>query len=62
MTLLEVIDHLCHVVQLQTEIIRKQAEAIEQAEIADAVFDRLEPIRKSADSELCEVYRFIGDL
>lgn len=59
MTLLEVIDRLCHITQVQSEIIRMQAEAIEQAKIADAVAGELSAMQKSADEDLREIERFL---
>lgn len=52
MTLLEVVDRLCRVTELQSEIIRKQTEIIEQAKIADAVSDELASMKKSVSDEL----------
>ena len=60
MTLLEVIDRLCHITQVQSGIIRMQAEAIEQAKIADAVACELSALQKSADEDLREVESFLG--
>lgn len=52
MTRLEIIDRLCRVTRLQADIIYKQAEALAQAEIAEAVADELRSMRKAADDEL----------
>lgn len=52
MTQLEIIDRLCRVTRLQADIIYKQAEALAQAEIAEAVADELRSMRKAAEDEL----------
>lgn len=52
MTQLEIIDRLRRVTRLQADIIYKQAEALAQAEIAEAVDDELRSMRKAADDEL----------
>lgn len=52
MTQLEIIDRLRRVTRLQADIIYKQAEALAQAEIAEAVADELRSMRKAADDEL----------
>ena len=65
MTLLEVTDRLCHVVGSLSEIVRKQAEIIEQAKISDKVTEELESMRRTAKAEIdileCEGYTFPED-
>ena len=48
MSLLEIIERLCAVTELQAQIIEKQAEALAQAEIADAVAAELSEMRSTA--------------
>lgn len=65
MTLLEVIDRLCQVVGSLSEIVRKQAEIIEQAKVSDEVTEELENIRSTAKAEIdileCVGYMFPQD-
>lgn len=51
MSLLEAIERLCDVVRLQSEIIKKQAEIIEQSTIADEVAEDLRKLRATASEE-----------
>ena len=52
MTLLEIVDRQCQVIAIQSEIIKKQAEIIEQSKIADEVFGELRKKIKDVDDEL----------
>lgn len=52
MNVYEIIEQLCTVTRLQADIIEKQAEIIEQAEIADEVAAELSALRRSAASSL----------
>lgn len=52
MSLFEVVERLCEVTRLQADIIRKQAEVIEQAKIADSVASELTAMRDTAAAEL----------
>lgn len=52
MNVFEIIEQLCAVTRLQADIIEKQAEIIEQAEIADEVAAELSELRRSAASSL----------
>lgn len=52
MTLLEIVDRQCQVIAIQSEIIKKQAEIIEQSKIADEVFGKLRKKIKDVDDEL----------
>lgn len=52
MTLLETIERLYEITCLQAEIIKRQAEVIEQAKISDAVAEELSGIRKKAAQSL----------
>lgn len=65
MTLLEVTDRLCQVVGSLSEIVRKQAEIIEQVKVSDEVTKELENMRKTAKAEIdileCEGYSFSED-
>jgi len=54
-SLLEIIERLCSVTRLQAEIIEKQAEALAQAEIADAVAAELAEMRKTAAADLATI-------
>lgn len=45
-SLLEVVDMMCDVTQKLADIVRKQAELIEQEKIASAVFPELEEARQ----------------
>ena len=62
MTQLEVMDRLCQVIHQLSELVRKQAEIIEQAKISDKVSAELEEMRKAAEAEIdiieCESYTF----
>lgn len=51
-SLLEVVDMLCSVTQTLADIVRKQAELIEQEKIAAAVFPELEEARQQAENEM----------
>lgn len=57
MSLLEIIERLCAVTELQTQIIEKQAEALAQAEIADAVAAELSEMRSTAAADLEKIYK-----
>lgn len=57
MSLLEIIERLCAVTRLQAEIIEKQAEALAQAEIADAVAAELTEMRQTAATDLETIYK-----
>lgn len=57
MSLLEIIERLCAVTRLQAEIIEKQAEALAQAEIADAVAAELTEMRQTAAADLETIYK-----
>lgn len=57
MSLIEIIERLCRVTQLQSEIIQKQTEALEQAKIAEASDEELQRMRAEADSELSLIYK-----
>lgn len=48
----EIIDRLCSVNEKLSEIVKKQAEVIEQSEIASEVQKELEKMRSDADREL----------
>jgi len=52
MTLFELVERLSEVTHLQADIIRKQAEVIEQANIADSVAEELAAMRDTAAAEL----------
>lgn len=52
MSLFEVVERLCEVTRLQADIIRKQAEVIEQAKTADSVASELAAMRDTAVAEL----------
>lgn len=52
MTLLETIERLYEITCLQAEIIKKQAEVIEQAKISDAVAEELFKMRETAEKSL----------
>lgn len=52
MSLLEIVERLCEVTRLQSEIIKKQTEVIEQAKIADTVAEELKAMRTAAADEL----------
>lgn len=51
-SLLEVVDMLCSVTQTLADIVRKQAELMEQEKIAAAVFPELEEERQQAEKEM----------
>lgn len=57
MSLHEIIERLCAVTRLQAEIIEKQAEALAQAEIADAVAAELSEMRQTAAADLETIYK-----
>ena len=57
MSLLEIIERLCAVTELQAQIIEKQAEALAQAEIADAVAAELSEMRNTAAADLEKIYK-----
>lgn len=57
MSLLEIIERLCAVTELQAQIIEKQAEALAQAEIADAVAAELSEMRSTAAADLEKIYK-----
>lgn len=48
----EIIDRLCEVTTLLSEIVRKQAEAIVQSDISVEVKNELEKMRTDADERL----------
>ena len=48
----EIIDRLCSVTEKLSEIVKKQAEVIEQSEIESKVQEELEKMRSDADREL----------
>ena len=48
----EIIDRLCSVNEKLSEIVKKQAEVIEQSEIESKVQEELEKMRSDADREL----------
>ena len=48
----EIIDRLCSVTEKLSEIVKKQAEVIEQSKIASEVQEELEKMRSDADHEL----------
>lgn len=51
-SLLEVVDMMCDVTQKLADIVRKQAELIEQEKIAKAAFPGLAEERKQAEKEM----------
>lgn len=51
-SLLEVVDMLCSVTQTLADIVRKQAELMEQEKIAAAVFPELAEERQQAEKEM----------
>lgn len=51
----ETIEKLCAVARLQAEIIRKQAEVIAQAEIADSVAAELAEMHSEASAQLAAI-------
>lgn len=53
----EIIDRLCEAISLMSEIIQKQAEAIEQSQIDADVKKDLERMRKNADEKITAVGR-----
>lgn len=53
----EIIDRLCEAISLMSEIIKKQAEAIEQSQIDADVKKDLEKMRKNADEKISAVGR-----
>lgn len=55
MTTLETLERLLTVIELQAEIIRKQAEALEQADISAAVMTELRQMRERTEKELSPV-------
>lgn len=57
MSLLEIIERLCAVTELQAQIIEKQAEALAQAEIADAVAAEFSEMRSTAAADLEKIYK-----
>ncbi len=52
MSLLEIIERLCAVTRIQSEIIEKQTEVIEQSKISDKVAEELKSMRTTAADEL----------
>jgi hypothetical protein len=52
MSLYELIERLCAITRLQADIILKQAEAIEQANIVYSVDEELRQMRTTAAAEL----------
>lgn len=48
----EIIDRLCSATEKLSEIVKKQAEVIEQSKIASEVQEELEKMRSDADREL----------
>ena len=48
----EIIDRLCSVTEKLSEIVKKQAEVIDQSKIASEVQEELEKMRSDADREL----------
>ena len=53
----EIIERLCETITLMAEIIKKQAEAIEQSQIDADVKKDLEKMRKNADEKITAVGR-----
>lgn len=53
----EIIDRLCETIALMSEIIQKQAEAIEQSQIDADVRKDLEKMRKNADEKITAIGR-----
>lgn len=51
-SLLEVVDMMCDVTQKLADIVRKQAELIEQEKIAEAAFPELAEERRQAEKEM----------
>lgn len=49
---LEVIDGLCSVTEKLAQLVKKQAEVIAQADIAEEVKEELEAMQKETDSKL----------
>jgi len=58
LSLLEVIERLCDIVRLQTEIIKKQAETIEQANIAEEVLKDLQKMRDTAELKQKQIDKY----
>lgn len=52
MSLFDVVEQLCEVTRLQADIIRKQAEVIEHAKIANSVASELAAMRNTVVAEL----------
>lgn len=52
MSLIEAVELLCTVTKLQADIIRKQAEALAQAEIADEAAEEFAAMRRAAAADL----------
>lgn len=48
----EIIDRLCKVTEELSEIVKKQAEVIEQSTVASEVQEELKKMQSSADKEL----------
>jgi hypothetical protein len=48
----EIIDRLCAVTSALSDIVRKQAEIVEQADVSEKVKQELRDMRKRADDEL----------
>jgi hypothetical protein len=48
----EIIDRLCAVTSVLSDIVRKQAEIVEQADVSEKVKQELRGMRKRADDEL----------
>lgn len=55
MSLIEVIERLCVVTRLQSEIIEKQSMIIEQSKIADKVAEELKTMKKATADELANI-------
>lgn len=51
-SLLEVVDMMCEVTQKLADIVKKQAELIEQEKIAEAAFPELAEERRQAEKEM----------
>lgn len=51
-SLLEVVDMMCDVTQKLADIVRKQAELIEQEKISEAAFPELAEERRQAEKEM----------
>lgn len=58
MSLLEAVERLCEIVRLQTEIIKRQAETIEQANIAEEVLKDFQKMRDTAELEQKQINKY----